>query len=421
MLLGCIADDSTGASDLANTLAKSGMRTLQFIGVPELEDAGECDAGVVALKTRSIPVGEAVRLSLLALDRLLALGARQIVFKICSTFDSTPEGNIGPVAEVLADRLGAAMVPVCPAFPGAGRTVYQGHLFVWDKLLSESGMQNHPLNPMTDSDIRRWLRLQSRGPVGHVPLKDVREGYDAVRERLAAEAAAGAQLVICDAVADSDLVTIGRGSVDLPLLVGGSGIALGLPDNFAAAGLLAKSEQSFAGVDGPGCVLAGSCSGATLGQVQAYGEAHPQLPVDVARAVEDPDYPREIVGFVQSRLTQEPLVHSSAAPDTVVAAQERFGRDRVAEALEHLFGEIAARLVEAGVRRLVVAGGETSGAVVQALGLRTLSIGPEIDPGVPALVSERPVRLALALKSGNFGGRDFFAKALATLGSKHDG
>lgn len=419
MLLGCIADDSTGASDLANTLARNGMRTVQFIGVPDSDETESCDAAVVALKTRSIPVGDAVEQSLTALERLLELGCRQIVFKICSTFDSTPEGNIGPVAEALADALGAGAVPVCPAFPGAGRTVYQGHLFVWDRLLSESGMEKHPLNPMTDPDIRRWLRLQTTAPVGHVPLTAIRGGANDTRTALTGTAEA--RLFICDAVSDADLVTIGEASAALPLLVGGSGIALGLPGNFARAGLLSAREDRFTGVNGPGCVLAGSCSRATLQQVETYAAAHPNLAVDVARAVDDGGYAGSIAAFVQARLEDEPLVYSSADPAVIGAAQERFGREKVAHALENLFGEVAAMLVGQGVRRLVVAGGETSGAVVSALGVKRLSIGPEIDPGVPALVADSPQWIALALKSGNFGGRDFFERALATLGANHGG
>jgi len=411
MLLGCIADDSTGASDLANTLAKGGMRTLQFIGIPEDGDA-DCDAAVVALKSRSIPAEDAVRQSLAALERLLGFGARQIVFKICSTFDSTPAGNIGPVAEALAEALGAAVVPVCPAFPATGRTVYQGHLFVGDRLLSASGMERHPLNPMTDPDIRRWLALQTAGPVGHVPLLVVRDGPPAIRRALEGS---GARLVICDAVADADLVAIGEAAAELPLLVGGSGIALGLPGNFARAGRLRPALDAFSGVEGPGCVLAGSCSGATLAQIATYRDGHPSLAVDVRRAVEEPGYADELVAFALANLDSEPLIHSSADAESVREWQERLGGERVAHSLEALFGAVAATLVARGARRLVVAGGETSGAVVAALGIKRLAIGPEIDPGVPALRADEPVPVALALKSGNFGSRDFFAKALARL------
>ena len=421
MLLGCIADDSTGASDLANTLAKAGMRTVQFIGVPGENEAGDCDAGVIALKTRSIPREDAVEQSLLALDRLLELGCGQIVFKICSTFDSTPEGNIGPVADALAERLGASGVPVCPAFPDTGRTVYQGHLFVRDRLLSESGMERHPLNPMTDPDIRRWLQLQSRNNVGLLPLQTVRAGPEAIRAGLAAAERDGHRLVICDAAENADLVALGEAGADRPLLVGGSGIALGLPQNFIRAGLIDRAVTAFAGVDGPGCVLAGSCSTATLAQIAEYRKAHPSLGIEVERALSRNDYLGEVLAFVEANLEAEPLVYSSAGADQIRASQQRCGAERVAHTLENLFGAAAAALTRNGVRRLVVAGGETSGAVVGALGVRRLQIGPEIDPGVPALKVEGPQPLALALKSGNFGGPDFFAKALARLGSQNAG
>ena len=236
MLLGAIADDFTGASDLANTLAKGGMATVQFVGVPR--EAADCEAGVVALKTRSIPADEAVRQSLAALDWLQAQGCRQILFKYCSTFDSTPAGNIGPVAEALLDRLGAPVAVVCPVFPATGRTLFMGHLFVQGRLLSESGMENHPLNPMTDPDIRRWLALQTKGEVGLVPYAVVQKGADAVRAALDAEAAAGRRLAVVDAVADEDLMVIGRAIAEHRLITGGSGIALGLPENFRRAGLL---------------------------------------------------------------------------------------------------------------------------------------------------------------------------------------
>lgn len=417
MLLGCIADDSTGASDLANTLAKSGMRTVQYIGLPA-DDAGDCDAAVIALKTRSIPAAEAVAQSLASLERLIALGCRQFVFKVCSTFDSTPDGNIGPVADALCKRLGADVVPVCPAFPDTGRTVYQGHLFVGDRLLSQSGMENHPLNPMTDPDIRRWLARQSRQTVGHLPYSIVQGGAIEIQEGLRQAAADGFRLVICDAVRNADLAELGKACADLPLLVGGSGVGLGLPANFARAGLLGTAAPDFSGVEGPGCVLAGSCSSATRAQIAAYAKNHPSFCIEVGRALGDAAILDEVVAFVRAHQDADPLVYSSAETEAVRMAQQRFGAERVAQTLEHLFGAAAAELVQNGVRRLVVAGGETSGAVVTALGIRRMAIGPEIDPGVPALRVEGPPALTLALKSGNFGGLDFFAKALSKLGAR---
>jgi uncharacterized protein YgbK (DUF1537 family) len=408
VLIGVIADDFTGASDIANTLAKGGLATAQYMGIPDGGAAPGVEAGVVSLKSRSIPVAAAVAASLDALRWLQAQGCRQFVFKYCSTFDSTPEGNIGPVAEALADALCVKGVVACPAFPALGRTVYQGHLFVGDRLLNESGMQHHPLTPMTDADLRRWLRRQTASPVGHVPA-----GAD-IRAALRACAQRGETLAIVDAVTDEDLVRIGRACADAPLVTGGSGIALGLPANFIAKGLANGGRTRFDGVDGPEAVLAGSCSGMTRSQVDAHRRAHPTLAVAVQDVMEGRTAPSELVAFIEANRGQAPLVYSSAAPDDVAAAHARHGREAVSERLEGLFAATARHLVDRGVKRVVVAGGETSGAVAQALELDGLMIGPEISAGVPVLVSEAR-GVALALKSGNFGGEHFFAEALDAL------
>lgn len=425
MLIGVIADDFTGASDIANTLAKGlpgqgGLVTSQYMGVPRAAAAPEVEAGVVSLKSRSAPVEDAVAASLEALHWLKAQGCRQIVFKYCSTFDSTPEGNIGPVGEALADALGVKGVVACPAFPAMRRTVYQGHLFVGDRLLDESGMQHHPLTPMTDADIRRWLRRQTRSDVGHVPAEVVREGPEAIEAALRACADRGETLAIVDAVADEDLVTIGRACADAQLLTGGSGIALGLAGNLIAKGLAKGGRHRFAGVEGPEAVLAGSCSGMTRSQVDAHRRVHPAMAVAVEDVMNGRTSSGDLVGFIEANHGRAPLVYSSAAPEDVAAAQARHGRETVAHRLEGLFGETARRLVDRGVRRVVVAGGETSGAVAQALDLDGLMIGPEISPGVPVLVSEER-GVALALKSGNFGGEDFFEEALDALAGRSSG
>jgi uncharacterized protein YgbK (DUF1537 family) len=425
VLIGVIADDFTGASDIANTLAKGlpgegGLVTSQYMGVPRGSAAPEVEAGVVSLKSRSVPVEDAVAASLEALHWLKAQGCRQVVFKYCSTFDSTPEGNIGPVAEALADALEVKGVVACPAFPAMGRTVYQGHLFVGDRLLDESGMQNHPLTPMTDADIRRWLRLQTGSDVGHVPVGVVGEGAEAIDAALRACADRGETLAIVDAVADEDLVRIGQACADAPLLTGGSGIALGLAANFIAKGLAKGGHNRFDGVDGPEAVLAGSCSGMTRSQVEAHRRIHPAMAVAVEDVMDGRTSSRDLVAFIEANRGRAPLVYSSAAPEDVAAAQARHGRETVSDRLEGLFAETARRLVDRGVRRVVVAGGETSGAVAQALDLDGLTIGPEISPGVPVLVSdERGV--ALALKSGNFGGEDFFEEALDALAGEGTG
>jgi uncharacterized protein YgbK (DUF1537 family) len=410
MLLGCIGDDFTGSSDLANTLTRQGMRTTQYVGVPDRAADPAVEAGVVALKSRSVPVDEAVRLSLAALDWLRAQGCTQFLFKYCSTFDSTPEGNIGPVAEALADALSARQVIVCPAFPATGRSIYQGHLFVKDRLLSESGMENHPLTPMTDPDLRRWLALQTRGSVGHVAVADVFAGPEAIRARMQAEDAAGHRLIVADAIRDEDLVALGAAAADLPLLTGGSGIAMGLPANFRRAGRLAGGASTWQGQPGRAAAVSGSCSAATRDQVARH--EGPRLEIGAEAVMAGAATPGSAADWVLAQAGL-PLVYSSADPQVVRAAQDRFGRARIAAAFEGFFAELARTLVDRGVSRLISAGGETSGAVIEAVAPRELAIGPEIDPGVPAM--RAGPALVVALKSGNFGAPDFFAKADAVL------
>ncbi len=411
MLLGCIADDFTGASDLANTLTAAGMRTVQTIGVPG-GAAPDADAVVIALKSRSIEPAQAVQLSLDALDWLQVHGATQILFKYCSTFDSTPQGNIGPVAQALLDRLGASITIACPAFPTNRRTLYMGHLFVGDRPLNESGMENHPLTPMTDANLVRWLQRQMPGKVGLLDHSVVARGAGAVRERLEQLAADGVRVAVADAINDQDLRTLGEGAADLALVTGGSGIALGLPENFRRKGQLALSSAEPVRVGGRAVVLSGSCSAATRAQVEAYARVAPARFISAAEIVEQGLTPAELAGWVDEQAADPaPLVYTSADPAVVAKAQEAYGAERVATAVEAFVGQLAAALQARGYRRFIVAGGETSGAVVQALGVSQLAIGPEIDPGVPALRGV-DVMLGLALKSGNFGASDFFSKAL---------
>ncbi|MEM9788595.1 MAG: 3-oxo-tetronate kinase [Pseudomonadota bacterium] len=404
MKLGCIGDDFTGSSDLANTLAKQGMRTVQYSGIPDgLADAS-VEAGVVALKSRSIDPGEAVAQSLAALDWLRAQGCTQLFFKYCSTFDSTPEGNIGPVADALAEALDAHKVIFCPAFPGTGRSIYQGHLFVNDVLLNESGMQNHPLTPMTDSDLRRWLSAQTKYPVGHVAAQDVFAGSDAIGAALDREQGQGCRHVIVDAIRDADLMDIGSAVKDQPLVTGGSGVALGLPANFGCV----PGQVPWEGQSGKAAVLSGSCSIATRGQVAFHAARHPAREIVAADVIEGRLTPEELAGWLLEQYGL-PLAYSSADPEVVKAVQAEFGRARSAEAIEAFFAQTARALVAGGATRIITAGGETSGAVAEGLALGTLEIGPEIDPGVPALRASDA--LVVALKSGNFGTEDFFEKA----------
>lgn len=420
LLLGCIADDFTGATDLASTLVQGGMRTVQLIDLPA-EDApvpAEVDAIVVALKSRSIPADEAVRQSRAALKWLQKAGARQFFFKYCSTFDSTDEGNIGPVADALMDDLGARITIANPAFPVNGRTVFFGHLFVGNRLLNESGMQNHPLNPMTDADLVRVLARQTSRPVGLVDYRVVHQGPDAVRARLDALAEAGTRHAIVDAVNEADLMTIGTACADLDLITGGSGVAMGLPENFRRQGLLADVGDAGAlpAIGGPGAVLSGSCSRATLAQIAVFQRDHDSFQVDPLALADGQDVAAQALDWASGRLANEPvLIYASAAPDAVGAVQQKLGRAQAGELVERAMAAIGKGLIDKGVRRLVVAGGETSGAVVGALGVTALRIGPVIDPGVPATVTLDQPQIALALKSGNFGAEDFFAKALRMM------
>jgi uncharacterized protein YgbK (DUF1537 family) len=418
-LLGCIADDFTGATDLANMLVRGGMRTVQSIGIPsaQMAEGLDADAIVIALKSRTTPVEDAVVESLAALQWLRERGCEQIFFKYCSTFDSTAAGNIGQVSEALLASLGSDFTLACPAFPENGRTIFRGHLFVQDQLLNESGMQNHPLTPMTDANLVRVLQSQTRLNVGLLRYDSVAKGVESVRNKIAELRAAGIGMAVADALSDADLYVLGAACADLPLLTGGSGLALGLPENFRKAGKLRHSEDaaSLQSISGKEVVLAGSASLATNGQVAAWLEAgRPALRIDpLALAAGQPVVEQALAFARDSAATV--LIYATSSPDEVKAVQAQLGVERAGAMVEEALGQIAKGLFDAGVCRFVVAGGETSGAVVQALGVQLLQIGGQIDPGVPATVSSGEQPLALALKSGNFGGRDFFAKALRHL------
>jgi uncharacterized protein YgbK (DUF1537 family) len=414
MLIGCIADDLTGATDVALMLQSAGLRTLQAIGVPAKDDAaGEADAVVVALKTRTIDPTEAVAQSLAALDWLRARGAKQILFKYCSTFDSTDAGNIGPVADALLDACGADFTVACPAFPTNRRTVYLGHLFVGDSLLSDSPMKDHPLTPMRDASLVRVLGRQTRRKVGLVPLATVREGADAIRKAFDALRESGHGYAIVDAVADEDLVALGAACAGMPLVTGGSGIAMGLPGPLGARAARAPDAVR---VEGLAAVISGSCSAQTNLQVAEWSASRPAFRVDPLRLAAGDDLVAEALEWAAPKLAAGPvLVYATARPEDVRAVQAKIGVAQAGDLVEQALARIAQGLVAKGARKLVVAGGETSGAVVKALGVRLLAIGPQIDPGVPWTFSAGEPKLALALKSGNFGATDFFARALGML------
>jgi uncharacterized protein YgbK (DUF1537 family) len=418
--LGCIADDYTGASDLANTLTRAGLRTVQTIGVPADDlKLPEVDAVVVSLKSRSIEASIAVERSLAAEKWMRGRGAAHVLFKICSTFDSTDKGNIGPVTDALRAESGDPIVLVTPAFPETGRTVYKGNLFVGAVPLNESPLKDHPLNPMHDSNLVRVLARQSKTEIGLIDLATLSRGADAVRTRLVALAKQGIGAVIIDAVFDPDLETIGKVAVEHRLSVGASGIGLGLAR--ALAGATAQSAAATVSekpVGGPAACLAGSCSQATLGQIASAERIMPVLHLDPDQVIKGRDEARRALAWAHERLGSHPvLVVSSAAPDQVAALQARHGRDAAGHAIEQAMADIAEGLLSAGVRRLVVAGGETSGAVVDRLGIPGFLVGAEIAPGVPVLraVGAKQGDMLIALKSGNFGGPEFFSDALALM------
>ena len=421
-LLGCIADDFTGATDLASMLVRNGMRTVQVIGVPTPgAPVPDADAIVVALKSRTAPPAQAVAESLAALAWLQAAGCTQFFFKYCSTFDSTEAGNIGPVADALVDALGCGFALACPAFPVNGRSVYMGHLFVGQVLLNESGMEKHPLTPMTDANLVRVLGRQTEGTVGLVPYATVEQGAVAIRRAMTALKEQGRRYAIVDAVSDAHLRAIGTAAEGHALITGGSGIAIGLPDNFRRTGALAEMSDPGALPDIAGhcAVLAGSCARATLFQIGRARETIPTLQLNPLATPDAAELARQALDWAADKLGAVPvLIAASAPPEQVAALQAKLGREAAGALIETAMAAIAEGLVARGVRQLVVAGGETSGAVVTALGVHRLRIGAEIDPGVPWTLAEGGgPTLKLALKSGNFGAPDFFLKAFASTGA----
>lgn len=413
MLIGVIADDFTGATDIAGFLVENGIATTQLIGVPNDDTTFEGDAVVISLKSRSCPVEEAVADSLAALEWLRAQSCERIIQKYCSTFDSTAEGNIGPVTDALLDRLGTDLTVICPSLPVNGRTVYGGYLFVNGVLLGESDMRHHPINPMTDSSLSRLMEAQSSGSCGIVRMETVEQGAGAVRKAMEAARAAGHRYVVLDALTDAHLDVLGEAIVDLPLVTGGSGIGGAISRTLTKDAQASGASASSAGepVAGRGIVLAGSCSTMTNRQVAAYRKIAPTLAVDPARCVADAAaYAAELADWALAQPAgpedPAPLLYATATPETLKEVQGQFG-SAASAAIEATFAAIATKLADAGIARFVVAGGETSGAVGSALGIEGFAIGPQIAPGVP-WVRALDRDLSLALKSGNFGAEDFF-------------
>jgi uncharacterized protein YgbK (DUF1537 family) len=418
VLLGCIGDDFTGSTDLASFLVASGMRTIQLTGLPDSTyDLADVDAAVISLKSRSQEPKAAVADSLRALKWLQSYNCRQYYFKYCSTFDSTEKGNIGPVADALLDALGESFTIACPALPVNGRTVYNGYLFVNGVLLNESGMQHHPLTPMNDANLVRVLGRQTSGKVGLVDQTTVSMGAEAIRKRYA-ELAGSHRYAVVDALFTKDLIEIGHAGSELKLLTGGSGLVIGLADNFEKKGLFAREPNAarLDRVEGEALILSGSCSNATLEQVAVFKAWHPALKLDPLALHQGSQTTEQVVQWFEGHRHQGPLmIYATDHPEAVRRCQEELGSERAGTLVEKTFAEIARAAATLGVTHFIVAGGETSGAVVQALDIKAIKIGPPIAPGVPVTQALGNKPLLLALKSGNFGDRDFFAKALAMM------
>lgn len=424
MLVGAIADDITGATDLCLMLSREGLRTVQVMGTPAPgQDFPIADAVVIALKSRSIAAPEAVDMSLSAARALLAAGAEQLLFKYCSTFDSTDAGNIGQVTEALMGLTGTDITIACPSFPAAGRTTYKGHLFVGNDLLSESPLKDHPLNPMHDANLVRVLGRQTALPVGLVDIATIWQGEAAIRAAIAAHCAAGRRILIVDTLKNADLHTIGAACADMKLVTGGSGIGMGLAANFVKAGRVTPRapQPRMQAQPGRSVILAGSCSVATRGQIAAAQAAGlPSLALDVAALADGRQRAADVAEWaVQQAASTPPVIYSSTTPEALQAIQGRLGQHESGALVESVLADVARRLRDEKFTRFLIAGGETSGAVVASLGVTMLEIGPEIDPGVPWTRSLGTPDLALALKSGNFGTPDFFLKAWSLLETEH--
>lgn len=419
-LLGCIADDLAGATDLASGLVRGGMRTVQIVGPPDVGDpVPDADAVVVALRSRTAFAPVAVAWSLAALAWLRTAGCERFVHAHSPTFDSTDDGTIGPVADALVAALGCGFAPCCPALPASKATVYQGHLFVGGTLLGESGMRDHPLTPMCDSNLVRVLSRQTDGAVGLVPFATVERGPAAIRAGLIALKEGGRRYGIVDALTDAHLMAIGEAAEGQALVTGSAGVALGLSANVRRSGRLCEhAADRLPAVPGHAAVLAGSCSRSTLFQLGSARHRVPTLELDPLATPDAEALAGQALAWAETRLGAAPVViAASAVPERVAALRRRLGREAAGALVEDALATVAAGLVGRGVRRLLVAGGETGAAVVERLGVRRLRIGAEIDPGVPWTLADGACGpLLLALTSGNRGGRDLFLQAFETLG-----
>ena len=425
MILGIIGDDFTGSSDIANNLKKSGMQVSMYAGVPNLspDDAKKqpTEAAVIALKTRTVPIEEAIKESLKALNWLKESGCKQFIFKYCSTFDSTKDGNIGPVTDAIMEELGADFTIACPSFPDAGRTVYYGHMFVNGKPLNESGMEDHPLTPMTDHNLVRWLNYQTKKEVGLIDFETISQGSDKIKQKIISLKKDDIKYAIVDTTNNKEFDAICEGIKDLPFLTGGSGIALGLPKIYKNKGLLSENNFDLPQNNSNSVILSGSCSRATLEQINIYKVNNPSFYISPDEVMNNIKLVEEVYIWIKENESLSPLIYSSSDSNNVSAKQKQFGQEILANKIEGFFEKISHKLVNDSFGKFISAGGETSGAIIKGLGVEELKIGKEISPGIPALWSpnsngNKPI--SVTLKSGNFGQSDFFSRALIALTNK---
>ena len=415
MLIGVIGDDFTGSSDIANNLKKSGMSVTMYAGIPKKKtNKSKSQAIVIALKTRTIPVKQAIKQSLIALDWLKNANCKKIIFKYCSTFDSTKKGNIGPVIDALMEKLETDFTIACPSFPDAGRSLYFGHMFVNGIPLQESGMENHPLTPMTDNNLVRWLNYQTKNKVGLIDITTIKKGSKEIKKKIISLKKQGFKYSIIDTIENIDFDYICEGTKHLKLLTGGSGIALGLPKLFKKKGLIKKNSDILPKTNSYSVILSGSCSHATLNQIRNYKTNHPSLSLSPEKIIYETGYLEKVVRWVIKNKNFKPLLYSSVKPNIIKKNQKKFGKDNVATQIEMFFQRVVSKLYQKGFKKIISAGGETSGAVVRGLGIEELQIGKEISAGVPTMW-EPNKSIKIALKSGNFGQVDFFSRALKLL------
>ena len=414
MLLGVIGDDFTGSSDIANNLKKAGMSVGMYSGVPDNKmKLNKYNAVVIALKTRTIPIKKAISESVKALEWLKSKKCKKIIFKYCSTFDSTKKGNIGPVIDAIMKNLNVDFTIACPSFPDAGRTLYQGHMFVNGVPLNESGMENHPLTPMTDHNLVRWLNYQTKGKVDLINSVTIKEGAKSIKKRITELKKSNVKYAITDTLDNQDFDLICSGTDNLKFLTGGSGIALGLPKVFKKKGMLKKSNSKLPNVKGNTIILSGSCSLVTNEQVELYKKSNPSLFISPEELIKNENYHNEIIEWILRHSKKRPLIYSTALPKKVSLYQKKFG-SKISSKIETLFQKIIKNIYKYNFNKIVCAGGETSGAIVKALMIKELQIGEEISAGVPVMW-EPEKNIKITLKSGNFGQKDFFSRALKKL------